>query len=182
MFLNNLPVKWKYYLLTLVLSSVSTLARCAVLMQLTVIAPLDHFPSSSWSQNLEHTSRNMTMHAVVGMGCSCQLVNIPVNKPCMQHHHWSSCFSSPTAHSAEGLLHLDFPAFCNQFGHNLKPCDWSSCPKAHLLLVETGSNVLEEGQVLGSRGGNAIYSTSLHILSNLVLYISYSLYKWQSLI
>ena len=73
-------------------------------------------------------------------------------------------FSSPTAPRAEGLLHLDFPSFCHQFCHNLKACDWSSCPKAHLSLVETGSNVSEEGQVLGSKGGNAIFSTSLQKL------------------
>ena len=57
-------------------------------------------------------------------------------------------FSSPTAHSADGLLLLDFLYFRD----NLKPCDWSDCPKARLSLVETGSNVSEEDQVLGSRG------------------------------
>ena len=47
---------------------------------------------------------------------------------------------------------------------NLEPCDWSDCPKACLSLVENGSNVSEEDQVLGSRGENASYSTSLHKL------------------
>ena len=59
-------------------------------------------------------------------------------------------FSSPTGHRAEGLLHLEF--LSSTFLHNLKPCDWSDCPKARLPLVETGSNVSEEDQVLGSRG------------------------------
>ena len=54
-------------------------------------------------------------------------------------------FSSPTGHRAEGLLHLDF--LSSTFLHNLKPCDWSDCPKARLPLVETGSNVSEEDQV-----------------------------------
>ena len=44
---------------------------------------------------------------------------------------------------------------------HFEPCDWSDCPKAHLSLVETGSNVLEEEYVLG---WNANYSTSLHKL------------------
>ena len=35
---------------------------------------------------------------------------------------------------------------------------------AYTSLVATGSNVSEEDQVLGSREGNAIYSTSLHKL------------------
>ena len=47
---------------------------------------------------------------------------------------------------------------------NFEPCGWSDCPKACLSLVENGRNVSEEDQVLGSRGGNAIYSTSLHKL------------------
>ena len=81
-------------------------------------------------------------------------------------------FLSPTAHSAEGLLLLDFLSFCD----NLKPCDWSDCPKACLSLVGTGTNVLEEGHLLGSRGENAFYSPSLHrlvltdpVCSNIIL-------------
>ena len=33
-------------------------------------------------------------------------------------------FSRPTAHRAEGLLHLDFLSVCLSFSDNLKPCDW----------------------------------------------------------
>ena len=68
-------------------------------------------------------------------------------------------FSCPTAHSAEGLLLLDFLSFRD----NLKPCDWSDCPKARLSLVETGSNVSEEDQVLGSRG---VMLSTVHVYTN----------------
>ena len=53
---------------------------------------------------------------------------------------------------AEGLLLMEilFSVFClSVFCDNFEPCDWSDCPKA-FSLVETGSNVSEEEQVLGS--------------------------------
>ena len=47
---------------------------------------------------------------------------------------------------------------------NCESCDWSDSPRACLSLVETGTNVSEEDQVLGSRGENAIFITTLHKL------------------
>jgi hypothetical protein len=54
---------------------------------------------------------------------------------------------------AEGLPLMEIPfSVCLLVCDNFEPCDWSDCPKGCLSLVETGNNVSEDEQVLGSRG------------------------------
>ena len=63
------------------------------------------------------------------------------------------CIFKSLSHRAEGLLLMEILSVCLfSVCDNFEPCDWSDCPKACLSLVETGSNVSEEEQVLGSRG------------------------------
>ena len=69
--------------------------------------------------------------------------------PCLKIFTAKCTFSNRTAFRLSDYYIWTLSECVN---YNFRPCDWSDCPKACLSLVETGSNVSEEEQVLGSRG------------------------------